>query len=168
MRLMCALPKKPPSRPVHWLVCVYLVSSTMPTGDTPRKPQSSLVSLNALYVQFGLLSLQLIQQPPIVLTPVSVCHPSGCSCVCPCCRWAAACRVNLTPTPTVPVEQRWRARGKHTHHVCCCLSLQREQPIRAHLLDAGVLWSLQEEKVSRSCSIFQRWLLIPSALCTES
>lgn len=42
------------------------------------------------------------------------------------------------------------SREAHTPGLLLSVSLQREQPIRANLLEAGVLWSLREEKVSRS------------------
>lgn len=146
------------------------------TGDTPRKSQSSLVSLDALYVCFRLLA----PPAPLLLTAylaASHCSDSGIHVpsfrllLCLSLLQVGSCMRSQPHTHShCPIGAEVAcSREAHTPGLLLSVSLQREQPICADLLDAGVLWSLREEKVSRSCSsTLQRWVRLPSALCTKS
>lgn len=112
-------------------VCVYLVSSIMPlTGDTFRKPQSSPVSTDALYVGFGMLA-SFSSPLPLVLShcPDIYLHVSS-SRLLPGVpfgrRWAVTCQGFLTLTPMLLAECRWHAPRNHTLSavsLCCASSL---------------------------------------------
>lgn len=111
------------------LVCAYLSGQQYNalTGDTPRKPRSSPVSLNALYVQFGLLS------PHLSLSAYSAASHCSDSCIrvpsfrlllCVSLLQVSSCMQSQPHTHSHCPSGAEVACSQEAHtEACCCLSL---------------------------------------------